>query len=144
MSIFKQHKKSKIQEKKPSATPVPPASSKGGGPRPEKPRRDNKKERASVAAKPVGSNLILFPLLTEKATSFQNEDKYVFVVKSGANKSEIKKEVERLFDIRVESVNILKAKRKSRLWRGIKGHRPGYKKAVVTVEKGKKIEILPT
>jgi len=129
MAIFKK-KKEEVKDKAPTADKVEVTEKE-------------KNEPQSVEAGSFGSGLVLFPLLTEKSTDIQTENKYVFVVAPNANKSEIKKEIERLFNVGVESVNILKAKRKSRSWRGIRGHRSGYKKAIVTIEEGKKIEILP-
>lgn len=89
--------------------------------------------------------IIKKPLLTEKASLLQaEENKYVFVVHPEANKSEVKKEIERLFNVEVEGVNIINQPRKRKVWRGHVGFTAGDKKAVVTVEEGKKIDILPT
>ena len=93
----------------------------------------------------TGRYIVKSPLLTEKAARGESGDnKYVFLVHEKANKSEIKKEIERLFKVGVENVNIVNQPRKRKTFRGHEGFRSGSKKAIVTVEKGKKIEILPT
>ncbi len=93
----------------------------------------------------VGRYIIESPLLTEKAARLEtSQNKYVFVVHPEANKPEIRKEVERLFDVSVTDVRIINQPRKRRVWRGHAGYSAGAKKAIVTVGAGKKIEILPT
>lgn len=81
------------------------------------------------------------PLITEKSThQKETENKVVFSVHPKANRSEIKKAVERLFNVRVERVNTLLMSGKiKRLGRNI-GRRPSWKKAYVTLKKGDKIE----
>ncbi len=66
---------------------------------------------------------------------------YVFVVDERATKNEIKKEVERLYRVAVKKVNILRKPAKVRRLRGLRGRKPGYKKAIVVLEKGHHIEI---
>lgn len=91
----------------------------------------------------VKTRLITRPLLTEKSTGLEVQNQYVFIVDYRANKSEIKKEIEHLFDINVKSVNIINKKRKKRVWKGKVGYSPGLKKAIIKIAKGQKIEILP-
>ncbi len=97
-----------------------------------------------VSARPIPSQTVRSPLLTEKSTSLGAGRQYVFIVAREANKSEIKKEIERLFDLKVERVAIVNQKTKRKMWRLREGKRIGHKKAIVTIEEGKKIEILPT
>ena len=96
-----------------------------------------------ISASKTVSRLIIRPLITEKATSLEVNRQYVFMVVAKANKSEVKKEVERLFDVKVDSVNIINKRKKKRVWKGKVGFTPGYKKAVVTLVEGNKIELLP-
>ncbi len=83
------------------------------------------------------------PHISEKATVLTEENKYVFKVYPQANKIETKKAVENLYGVRVRDVNIINVHRKRRMLRGIEGFKTGYKKAIVTLEKGQKIEIMP-
>ena len=91
--------------------------------------------------------VIKSPHITEKAGFLNEQNKYVFKVTSKANKIEVKKAIEILYKVKVEKVNIIHlAPKKRRLgrhegWRG--GLKKGFKKAVVTLKEGEKIEILP-
>lgn len=81
------------------------------------------------------------PILTEK-TDFQRDDnQYVFEVDRQANKHEIKKAVETLFDVEVMAVNtmIMKPKRR-RLGRKAITTRPAWKRAIVTLAPGERIQ----
>lgn len=124
---------------------------KAAPPRQDKPRptearteKTQPETSRSIPARLVGTEFIRWPLLTEKATGLQASNKYVFVVTGRASKTEIKKEVARLFDVKAEKVSVINRKSKRRMWRGRVGRRPGYKKVIVTIEAGKKIEVLPT
>ncbi len=81
------------------------------------------------------------PHITEKATDLAKDNRYIFKVYEKANKPEIKKSVEKLYDVDVLSVKIIKVAPKKRIFKGIRGERKGYKKAVVEIKKGQKIEI---
>ncbi len=81
-------------------------------------------------------------IISEKAFAAQEDGKYVFKVDKNANKPEIKKAVEELFGVQVEKVNIINVKGKRKVFRGIKGRRPSYKKAVVTLKEGQTIKEL--
>lgn len=89
------------------------------------------------------AGLLKEPHISEKATFLSENGKYVFKVYKNANKSEIKKAVSGLYGVAVKEVNIINIKTKVRMLRGRKGEKSGYKKAIVTLEKGHKIEILP-
>ena len=83
------------------------------------------------------------PHVTEKATALADKNKYVFKVWQRANKIEIKKAIKGLYGVDVVGVKIINVpRRKRRLGRQL-GWRKGYKKAVVRLEKGQKIEVLP-
>ena len=81
--------------------------------------------------------------VTEKATGLEAEDKYVFNVSPKANKSEIKKAVQNLYGVNVVNVRIINIPRKQRKLGKQKGWRKGYKKAIVRIDKGQRIEIMP-
>lgn len=82
------------------------------------------------------------PVITEKSTSLMQNNKYTFVVDNKANKIEIKQAVESLFKVRVEKVNTMLVKGRIKRVRNIPGKTPDIKKAIVTLKKGDKIEIL--
>jgi large subunit ribosomal protein L23 len=86
-------------------------------------------------------DVIVSPVITEKATALSEQNKVVFRVKSDATKPQIKAAVEKLFDVKVKSVNTLVTKGKVKLFRGMRGQRSDVKKAVVTLEEGQTIDI---
>jgi len=81
------------------------------------------------------------PLITEKSTSLLQENKYTFEVDPRANKTEIKQAVQTIFKVKVEKVNTMRVKGKTKRVRNIPGKTPDRKKAIVTLRKGDKIEI---
>lgn len=87
-------------------------------------------------------NILRKPVITEKSTSLMQENKYTFVVDPRANKVEIKQAVESLFKVKVEKVNTMTVKGRIKRVRNIPGRTPDIKKAIVTLRKGDKIEIL--
>ena len=81
--------------------------------------------------------------MSEKTTGLVSINQYVFLVDKSANKPLIREEVERHYGVQVESVNmILKRGKIKRLGRSI-GRRPSFKKAVVTLKAGQKLDIYP-
>jgi len=85
---------------------------------------------------------VLRPMITEKATRLGGENKYMFQVRREANKVQIKEAVENGFDVKVMDVNVMIMKGKPRRVRGNRIiHRPDWKKAVVTLAAGDKIEL---
>lgn len=85
--------------------------------------------------------LIKKPLVTEKSMALRAEGKYVFVVKPAATKSEIKKAVRAIYKVDPIAVNIVIRHSKSKGMGILRGRQPGYKKAIVTIKKGQKIDI---
>ena len=87
-------------------------------------------------------DVILRALITEKATRLSGEHKYAFEVRAHANKLQIKEAVEKAFDVHVEAVNVMVMKGKPRRTRsGRIKHRSDWKKAVVTLAPGDKLEL---
>ena len=86
-------------------------------------------------------DVIVAPVITEKATIASEQNKVVFRVRRDATKPQIKEAVERLFDVKVDSVNTLLGKGKKRVFRGVKGTKSDVKNAVVTLAEGHKIDI---
>ncbi len=87
-------------------------------------------------------DIVLRPMITEKATRLGGEGKYMFEVRREANKTQIKEAVEKGFDVKVTDVNIMNMKGKPHRVRGNRiKHRPDWKKAIVTLEPGNTIEL---
>ncbi len=86
--------------------------------------------------------IIRRPLLTERSTEMKDkENKYLFEVALGANKIEIKKAVETLFNVKVKSVNTLIKYGKTKRMGRTQGRTSDYKKAVVTLKEGSSIDL---
>jgi large subunit ribosomal protein L23 len=87
-------------------------------------------------------DVIVRPLITEKATRLGGENKYAFMVAKQANKVQIKEAVEKGFEVKVVGVNVMIMKGKPHRVRGNRiKHRPDWKKAVVTLAAGDKLEL---
>lgn len=86
-------------------------------------------------------NLVKKPVITEKSTRLSESDQVVFVVDSKATKPQIKQAIEALFNVKVKAVNTLILKGKRKIFRGRTGRRSDYKKAMVSLEKGQRIEL---
>jgi large subunit ribosomal protein L23 len=83
------------------------------------------------------------PHITEKATDLTGRNQYVFKIWERANKTEVKKAIEDVFGVNVVSIKIINIPRKKRRLGRIEGFRKGYKKAIVRIKEGQKIEVLP-
>ena len=82
------------------------------------------------------------PLITEKSTRLSGENKFVFEVYRGSNKHQIKEAVEKAFSVKVLDVNVINVKGKPRRTRGNRvKHAPRWRKAIVTLVPGDKIEL---
>ena len=86
-------------------------------------------------------DVIVSPVITEKATMLSESNKVVFRVAKDATKPQIKEAVERLFDVKVVAVNTLVTKGKVKMFRGKRGQRSDVKKAVVTLAEGQSIDV---
>jgi large subunit ribosomal protein L23 len=92
-------------------------------------------------------DVIRRPLITEKNTWLMEQDQYTFVVATGANKIQIREAIESLFNVRVKAVNtmVVKPRKRSRAIRQgrdrISGTEASWKKAVVTLFPGQRIDI---
>lgn len=80
------------------------------------------------------------PVVTEDSMARIEMGKYTFAVDPRANKSEIKRAVEELFKVKVKKVNTMNVKGKVRRQGAHVGRRPSWKKAIVTLEEGQRIE----
>lgn len=79
------------------------------------------------------------PLITEKGTILLNQNKYAFEVDRRANKRQIKEAVEKAFKVKVEKVHVITVPAKEKGFARLRGKRPPWKKAIVTLKGGEKI-----
>jgi large subunit ribosomal protein L23 len=86
-------------------------------------------------------DVLLTPHGTEKATYLAEMNKYVFKVANDATSPEVKQAVEQIFSTKVTKVNMINVEGKKKVFKGRKGKRSDFKKAIVTLEKGKTIDI---
>ncbi|MFC1720641.1 50S ribosomal protein L23 [Patescibacteria group bacterium] len=97
----------------------------------------------AVSTKVTGNpNTLLRPRITEKATLHAENGAYVFNVSTAASKSEIAKEVERVYGVKPEKVRTLPVPKKTVIRRNKKGVKSGGKKAIVYLKEGDTIEII--
>jgi large subunit ribosomal protein L23 len=95
----------------------------------------------SPAIEPRHYDVILSPVITEKATTASEYNQVIFRVARTATKPQIKEAVEKLFDVKVKRVNTLVRKGKTRNFRGVRGQLSDVKKAIVTLEEGHRIDV---
>jgi large subunit ribosomal protein L23 len=86
-------------------------------------------------------DIILSPVITEKATNASEHNKVIFRVAMDATKPQIKEAVEKLFDVKVKSVNTLRRRGKWKLFKGRVGRQSDSKRAVVTLQEGQTIDV---
>lgn len=86
-------------------------------------------------------DVILSPVITEKATLVSEANQVIFKVARKATKPEIKSAVESLFGVKVKSVNTLVRKGKLKAFRGFRSLQSDTKKAIVTLEEGHSIDV---
>tara|TARA_A100001234_G_scaffold162937_1_gene144230 strand:- start:166 stop:459 length:294 start_codon:yes stop_codon:yes gene_type:complete len=84
---------------------------------------------------------ILSPIVTEKSTNLSDQNKIVFKVPFGANKKNLKTNIEKIFKVNVTKVNIINKQNRTKLTRGRKVKVSGYKKAIITLKKGQSIDL---
>ena len=87
-------------------------------------------------------SLIKSPIMTEKSTNLNQFNQYSFVVTKKCNSLEIKKAIEKIFKVKVLKVNTLILRGKIKAFKGSYGYKKDIKKAIVTLEKGSKIDIV--
>lgn len=86
--------------------------------------------------------VILSPHITEKGTLMSEQNKYIFKIADDANKTEVKKAVESLYKVKVAKTHIAYAKSKFRQVGRYQGRKAGFKKAIVTLKEGSKIDVV--
>lgn len=127
MSIFGKLKSKKVEEKVEAAREVSTAAS-------------------STVRKTDGNlmSLVKQAWVTERAGDLTKDGKYVFIVDGRATKPEIKKAIESIYDVRVTQVNVINSKGKTKRLGRSMGRTSRARKAIVTLKKGQKIDIMPT
>ena len=95
----------------------------------------------SVPSDPRLYDIVLSPVITEKATMASERNQVIFKVAPTATKPQIKEAVEKLFDVKVKAVNTLVRKGKFKAFRGRPGQQSDVKKAIVTLEEGHRIDV---
>lgn len=102
---------------------------------------EKKKEGGPISGSVLSYKFLLSPWITEASTAATELNKYVFKVDPKADKKQIRKAVEDLYKVKVISVNTVKIIRKFRNYGKTPGWKSGFKKAIVTVKAGDKIEL---
>ena len=81
------------------------------------------------------------PIVTEKSTNLSDQNKVIFKVHAKANKKNLKKNIEKIFKVNVTKVNIINKKSRVKTTRGKKVRVKGFKKAIITLQKGQNIDL---
>ena len=89
-------------------------------------------------------DVVIRPIVSEKSYAGIEQNTYTFLVDKRANKTEIKEAIQRIWNVRVVSVNTLRRKGKVKRYRYTSGKRPDEKRAIVTLAEGDAIEIFET
>ena len=84
---------------------------------------------------------ILSPMVTEKSTNLSEQNKIVFKVPTGANKVNLKKNIEKIFKVNVTKINIINKQNRTKVTRGKRVKVSGFKKAIITLKKGQSIDL---
>lgn len=101
-------------------------------------KKEDKPQKKNVLSSQA-HKILIRPILSEKATHLATLGEYVFVVHPGANKSEIKKSIQKVYDVHVVGVKIVKLPGKQRRYGRTQGRTSAWKKAIVKVKEGEKI-----
>jgi large subunit ribosomal protein L23 len=86
-------------------------------------------------------DIIIAPVITEKATMASEHNKVMFKVSRTATKPQIKEAIEKLFDVKVKSVNTLVREGKVKVFKNRVGQQSDVKRAIVTLEEGHRIDV---
>jgi len=127
MAIFSN--KNEEEEKKDSAEKTESSDVKASG------FSDSKHSRE------LANRVLVRPIITEKSHDLMTLNKYAFIVTKGSNKHHVKKAIEDLYGVGVENVRVLNFDPKKRNFGRIVGWKSGYRKAIVSLKKGDKIEL---
>ena len=98
---------------------------------------DNKSNNVTAAM----YDTLIRPVISEKYMGASEAGKVVFLVHLSATKDEVKAAVEAIFNVKVNKVNTIKQFGKSKMFRGHKGQRSDFKKAIITLAEGQNIDV---
>ena len=84
---------------------------------------------------------IVSPMVTEKSSNLSEQNKIVFKVPADANKTNLKKNIEKIFKVNVTKINIINKQNRVKITRGKKVRVSGFKKAIITLKKGQSIDL---
>lgn len=163
MSIFDIFKKSKKESKKLEAKETQKKTTQKETPKKQtadikkqsldevlRPQAPAQKQASSERAKRVEKKqfsdaykILTSPHVTEKSGLLAEQNSYVFKVSPSANKQEIKKAVQDLYGVAIQKVAVINIPRKARRLGRNQGFKSGYRKAMVKLAEGEKIEIMP-
>ena len=91
----------------------------------------------------IAPRVLKSPQITEKATFLREKNQFVFKVFSTATKPEIKKSIEEVYGVKVQKVRVINVPKKVKRLGRSRGFTSGYKKAIITLNKGQTIEVVP-
>jgi len=141
MALFSKFKKSEKektkQDKEELIVKKQEESTKGVLVKKEKKEKVVSKKSALV----FDQGVLEFSHITEKATDLSKENQYIFKIFPRANKIQVKKAVEKLYNVDVLSVRTITIPSKKKGFGRMKGRKKGYKKAIVRIKKGQKIPV---
>ncbi len=103
-------------------------------------KKPEKKEARTEIGK-VTEDIIIEPWITEKSHNAMAMNKYIFRVTKNADKKKVKSAIESLYSVKVVAVNIINIPLKKRMYGRREGTKSGYKKAIVKLKEGDKIEL---
>ena len=89
----------------------------------------------------VLSRVLCEPIITEAATASMEKNKYIFKISNFANKVQIKQVIERIYKVKVEKINTVSLPKKARNRGRVSGWKAAYRKAIITLKEGSKIDI---
>lgn len=95
----------------------------------------------AVVKTSASPSIVLKPVVTEKSAILASKNMYVFAVKEDANKLEVAQAIKQMYEVNPRSVNILNVRGKIVRRGRISGKRKGWKKAIVTLPKGKTLNL---
>ena len=117
---------------------------------PIKPKKKDQPKKEAAKPKIFGKESVdtgmayhnlIKPMVSEKSSFLSAEGKYVFIVHPDANKIEIKKAVQMAYNVRVNDVNVINTRGKQVRFGRVRGRTKDWRKAIVTLEQGEKIEL---
>ncbi len=112
----------------------------------EQPKEKEPEKQEARVGLPQGKDPKLYkiiekPIVTEKGVDLASGGAYVFKVSRRANKVEVKKAIEKLYEVKVKKIRMINVIGKYRQVGRFEGWKPGFRKAIVSLEKGYKIEV---